>query len=272
MFESGDLGPGTLVWSESLEGWTRASEVEAFKSKLTTSYLSQSQKPPPALGSEPEIKAKPETIYVPIKGNRGITKNYWYYRKDSKREGPIPESELLEMIEAGDLDPRALVRTEAMKYWRPVPHIKSLRVKIESSLPPSNGRLLHALPQDQKRVWVIIVEKVILGLVILFVAMLGIPGFVANQKKALTSEAKQELDHIRNIERTYKAEKLMYGSLADIGWVEPTGKKRYTYSISYSSTTFLARATGNIDRDNTIDTWAINQNNTLNHTVDDIKN
>ncbi len=273
MFEVGDLGPETLVWSESLEGWTRASEVEAFKSRFTPSHPSRPQKPSPVSDPKPKIKAKPETIHVPIKGNGGMTEKYWYYLKDGKREGPIPESELLEMFKAEDLDLRTLVQTESMKYWRPAPHIKSLRAIIESSLPSAKGQLPNTLSRDltgkwsKSGKWFFGCGMTFLG----FLVMISLPCFLAYQKKDLTTEAKQELWHIRTIQMAYNAEELMYGSFTNVGWIAPTGKTRYMYSLSWSATTFLARAAGNLDGDDTIDTWTINQNNTLAHLVDDLK-
>lgn len=117
-----------------------------------------------------------------------------------------------------------------------------------------------------------LIELMIVVAIIGILAAIAIPNFLAYQKKAITSEAKQELANIRTLEVTYFADELTYGSLSSVGWVEPTGKKRYTYSLAYSSTTFLATASGNIDGDATIDTWTMSQGNTLSHTVDDIKN
>ena len=117
-----------------------------------------------------------------------------------------------------------------------------------------------------------LIELMIVVAIIGILAAIAIPNFLAYQKKAITSEAKQELANIRTLQVTYNADELVYGSLSSIGWTAPTGKTRYTYSLSYSTTTFLAKATGNIDGDATVDEWTINQNNTLSHRVDDIKN
>jgi type IV pilus assembly protein PilA len=117
-----------------------------------------------------------------------------------------------------------------------------------------------------------LIELMIVVAIIGILAAIAIPNFLAYQKKAITSEAKQELANIRTLEVTYNADELVYGSLSSIGWASATGKQRYTYSLSYSTTTFLAKATGNIDGDATVDEWTINQNNTLSHRTDDIKN
>ncbi len=117
-----------------------------------------------------------------------------------------------------------------------------------------------------------LIELMIVVAIIGILAAIAIPNFLAYQKKAITTEAKQELANIRTLEVTYNADELTYGSLSSISWALPTGKKRYTYSLSYSSTTFLGKATGNIDGDSTVDKWTINQNNSMVHATDDIKN
>ncbi len=98
-----------------------------------------------------------------------------------------------------------------------------------------------------------------------------IPNFMNYNKKAIFSEVKLELLHIKAFEMAYYAENNRYGKLASIGWAMPSGLTRYTYSLSYSSTTFLARATGNIDHDATIDEWTVDQDNRMIHRTDDIK-
>ncbi len=117
-----------------------------------------------------------------------------------------------------------------------------------------------------------LIELMIVVAIIGILAAIAIPNFLAYQKKAIMTEAKQELGHIRTIQMTYNAEELMYGSFTNVGWIAPTGKKRYMYSLSWSATTFIARATGNIDGDATIDAWSMNENNTLTHVTDDVKN
>jgi type IV pilus assembly protein PilA len=103
-----------------------------------------------------------------------------------------------------------------------------------------------------------LIELMIVVAIIGILAAIAIPNFLAYQKKAITSEAKQELANIMTLEMAYNADDLVYGSLASVGWGAPTGKTRYTYSLSYSTTTFLAKATGNIDGDATIDEWKTN--------------
>ena len=122
-----------------------------------------------------------------------------------------------------------------------------------------------------QKIWSWVGLAVFLFLLFGIIPNIVIPNFMNYNKKAIFSAAKLELLHIRTLEMAYYAENNRYGKLASIGWVMPSGLTRYTYSLSYSTTTFLARATGNIDRDATIDEWTINQNSTLTHLVDDLK-
>ena len=117
-----------------------------------------------------------------------------------------------------------------------------------------------------------LIELMIVVAIIGILAAIAIPNFMAYQKKAIQSEAKQELGNIRTLEATYNADNTSYGSLSSIGWVVPTGRTRYTYSLSYATTTFAAHATGNIDGDSFVDSWKMTNGNTLSNTANDVKN
>ncbi len=122
-----------------------------------------------------------------------------------------------------------------------------------------------------QKIWSWVGLAVFLFLLFGIIPNIVIPNFLNFHDKLPTSVAKMELAKIRTLEEVYLADNIKYGSLADIGWVMPSGLTRYTYSLSYSSSTFLARATGNIDRDATIDEWTVDQNNRMIHRTDDIK-
>ena len=122
-----------------------------------------------------------------------------------------------------------------------------------------------------QKIWSWVGLAVFLFLLFGIIPNIVIPNFMNFHEKLPTLEAKMELAKIRTLEEVYLANNIKYGSLVDIGWAIPSGLTRYTYSLSYSSTTFLARATGNIDRDATIDEWAVDQNHRMIHRTDDIK-
>lgn len=116
-----------------------------------------------------------------------------------------------------------------------------------------------------------LIELMIVVAIMGILASLAIPNFMTYQKGAIATEAKVELANIITLEVAYLAENITYGSLFSIGWEEPAGKKRYTYSLQHSMTTFDAAATGNIDGDACIDKWTLNENNTFTHGMDDVK-
>jgi len=70
-----------------------------------------------------------------LKKNYMAEKN-WYYVKNNKQEGPIPESKMQEMFEAGLLSPETLVWSESMTEWTPASKEESFRVKTIPSPPP----------------------------------------------------------------------------------------------------------------------------------------
>lgn len=148
----------------------------------------------------------------------------------------------------------------------------SLKRRRVSPLRRKGGRVSSIRSIADGQTGFTLIELMIVVAIIGILASLAIPNFMAYQKKAITSEAKVELGNIRTLETTYNAENITYGSLSSIGWSVPTGKKRYTYSLSYASTTFAAHATGNIDGDATVDAWKITNGNTLSNTTDDVKN
>lgn len=65
-----------------------------------------------------------------------MAEKYWYYVKNDKQEGPIPESKMQEMFDTGHLGSETLVWSESVKEWTPASKVESFRVKIIPSPPP----------------------------------------------------------------------------------------------------------------------------------------
>ena len=114
-----------------------------------------------------------------------------------------------------------------------------------------------------------LIELMIVVAIIGILAAIAIPNFISYQKRARTTEAKRELGSIRTLEESYRAEYDAYTtSLPDVGWVTPSGTKRYDYTILSATTTmFSAQARGDIDGDTSdYDVWMMNADGTLTHT------
>ena len=65
-----------------------------------------------------------------------MTQKYWYYVINNQQEGPIIESELLEMFIKGHLGPETLVWSDSLTNWTPASEIESFRDNFIHS-PPS---------------------------------------------------------------------------------------------------------------------------------------
>ncbi len=279
MFEAGYLGPETLVWSESMEDWTRASEVEAFKSRVTPSQLSKSDKPLPV--SDPKITSgQGKSTVIP----HGIKKWSWGAFALTWIWGLANKTYITLIILIPGVSFATLFVLAIMGISSPFRGyaffplflaivVMAFIIGIKGSKWAWQSKRWDSINHFEavQKKWSKIGNLIFVFEIIGILVSLQLPCTLAYRKKALTTEAKQGLGHIRTLEMTYDAKYNEYGSLAEISWLAPTGKRRYTYSLSYSSDTFLARAAGNLDRDDTIDTWTINQNNTLAHLVDDLK-
>lgn len=57
----------------------------------------------------------------------------WYYVKDNKPVGPIPESKMREMFHAGGLSMQTLVWSQPMPNWMPASNIESFRLKASQT-------------------------------------------------------------------------------------------------------------------------------------------
>jgi len=116
-------------------------------------------------------------------------------------------------------------------------------------------------------------------------------GFFKMQAKAKQSEAKSNLSAIFNMQMAFHGDKDTYAhTFNEMGW-EPEGTHAYTYFLDkdeiqakkggpyqlpanvkakVGKEEFLAVAVANIDRDDTLDVWAIDQSKVLQNLVDDV--
>jgi type II secretion system protein G len=130
-----------------------------------------------------------------------------------------------------------------------------------------------------------LIEVMIVIVIIGILAGLAVPRYMKATVKAKQTEAKQILKQIYTMEETYRLENDEY-------WVPPTGVEankdnpdafteigveimqsaRYSYSISGDANSFVATATAkNLDSDDTVDKWQIDDEGNLKVVIDDTK-
>ncbi|MBF0211704.1 MAG: prepilin-type N-terminal cleavage/methylation domain-containing protein [Desulfamplus sp.] len=103
-----------------------------------------------------------------------------------------------------------------------------------------------------------LIELMIVVAIIGILAAIAIPNFINYQCKAKQSEAKSNLGTIRSMQEAYFAEKNGYSSsLSKIGF-SVKGTKNYTYTSTWTTTTFTAKAlTAKLPGKNKKDEWTI---------------
>lgn len=130
-----------------------------------------------------------------------------------------------------------------------------------------------------------LIEVMIVIVIIGILAGLAVPRYMKATMKAKQTEAKQILKQIYTMEQTYRLENDEYwipeagveagkdnpDAFVEIG-VEIMQSARYTYSISGDGNSFVATATAfNLDSDDTVDKWQIDDKGNLKVVIDDTK-
>jgi type IV pilus assembly protein PilA len=135
-----------------------------------------------------------------------------------------------------------------------------------------------------------LIELMIVVAIIGILAAIAIPNFLRFQAKSKQSEAKTNLKAIFTAETSYFGENNSFANLSTVNY-SPVGTRfLYAYStgsdnagnasyvteaqgapsVGFDNVSFTAGAAGNIDNDNTVDVWTINNNNQLTNTTDDV--
>ena len=130
-----------------------------------------------------------------------------------------------------------------------------------------------------------LIEVMIVIVIIGILAGLAVPRYMRATVKAKQTEAQQVLKQIYVMQRTYRMENDEYwipeggveankdnpDGFVEIG-VEIMQSARYSYSISGDGNSFVATATAlNLDSDDTVDKWEIDDKGNLKVVIDDTK-
>jgi len=141
-----------------------------------------------------------------------------------------------------------------------------------------------------------LIELMIVVAIIGILAAIAIPNFLKFQAKSKQSEAKTNLKAVYTAETSYFGENNSYGTFDATNW-EPVGAARYQYSLTSSlvstvdathkgdmavtgtpgwgtpaqtANAFTAGAAANIDSDTVLDSWTIDNLNSLTNTSNDV--
>lgn len=135
---------------------------------------------------------------------------------------------------------------------------------------PTSGRYLACEPRLPRGFSLI--EVMIVVAIIGILATLAYPSLQGYLQQAKQSEAKTNLAAIHTAQKLYHATQGSYASALTALGVEIADDALYSYSLTATASTFTATATANLDDDATEDTWTMDQDKQLAHTVDDFSN
>lgn len=75
-----------------------------------------------------------------------MSEKMWYYVKENKQEGPVPQSKMHEMFNAGILGPATLIWSDDLPKWTPAFKVETFLVKDIPSTPPLPKQEPPAIP------------------------------------------------------------------------------------------------------------------------------
>ena len=115
-----------------------------------------------------------------------------------------------------------------------------------------------------------LMEVMIVVVIIGILAALAYPTLEKYLKRARPTEAKTNLSAIYTAQKIYFTLHQSYAddiNKLDLSLVQGDP---YTFTMEASTSTFKAQAEGNIDDDDALDTWTIDQDKNLRYTIDDV--
>ena len=127
------------------------------------------------------------------------------------------------------------------------------------------------LPSTRKRFHGFSLMEVMIVVVIIgILAALAYPNLEKYLKRARQTEAKTNLSAIYTAQKIYFTLHQSYAediNELDLSLVQGDP---YTFTMEASTSTFKAQAEGNIDDDDALDIWTIDQDKNLRYTIDDV--
>lgn len=125
---------------------------------------------------------------------------------------------------------------------------------------PSTGKKFHGFS---------LMEVMIVVVIIGILAALAYPNLEKYLKRARQTEAKTNLSAIYTAQKIYFS--LHQSYVDDINELDLSlAQGLYTYTMEASTSTFKAQAEGNIDDDDALDIWTIDQNKILFNDKDNV--
>ncbi len=117
-----------------------------------------------------------------------------------------------------------------------------------------------------------LIEMMIVVVMIGILATMAYPRLERYLTSSRQNEAKTNLMAIYTAQKVYHASNRGYASdIQQLGVETPSeGEVLYTYSLTVDATTFTATAKGNIDDDETLDVWTVDQNKELINVTNDV--
>ena len=122
-----------------------------------------------------------------------------------------------------------------------------------------------------KRKGMSLMEIMITLVIVAIIAGMAYPSYQKMIARSKQTEAKTILQAIYMAQELYMTSNQVYSDNLDLLDMTIPSNTRYSYSLSTGEDgkTFMAKATANIDSDEIVDTWEIDQTNTLTNRVND---
>lgn len=123
MLDRGTLGPSTRVWDEGMPDWVRASLALPPRTAPTSAPAAA---PPQSFAPAPQSVAPPPTAAQPVTSQPATSppaapvaavETAWHYEQNGVPAGPLPESQIADLVARGAVQPGTRVWRTGMTDW-----------------------------------------------------------------------------------------------------------------------------------------------------------